>query len=385
MSEIKLPVFIFLFLLCFSVYAERPCFSDQNCPEYYSCSLGSCVLDDAVFTEKEYISVYQEITAVREKYMGYSITDSVFDVVLGAFSFLEKSGSGDSPSMIKRINFKFEKSGNIQIENLKLFIDTNKNGKFDSSDIPVMNEPDDSYGTNSRFIEYDGRAELLNISGEINFLVVADYNVDRSNNTWPAYVQIKSIESILFSSNVTAEIHPMVFDKVALPPWGDIVFFDMDNASLIGTSLGATLTGIRLTSLKDTRLKKITLIAEKSMEPSVIYLGFGDGFTDDNGVFFLTLEDSETGQKIYSIESSEYKKTFDVDFQLKADIPVEIKIESEGEVCSYEYRITFPYDALSFSDDSSFIYRTSSEINGDISYDSDICGDPGFGCSVTVF
>jgi len=381
MSGNRWMIVSIILLLFFSLQGQKKCITDRNCPKFYQCSFGTCIIDESVFNEDERISIKKGAVFEHDTYLEHKVTDKSYDVVLGALKFTETPLSGKSPSMIKRINFKFEKSSNIEIENVRLVHDVNWNGKFDANDRVIMNEPSDSYGTNSRFIQYADNADLLDIDGKMNFLIVADYNVDTENNKWPAYVKISSIESILFSSNVVVvqdDTPSMSFDSISLYPWGKVVFLDISNSSIVEKDGGsAKLSGVFLTATENTSIRKISFEAERYVKTII----FGYQYSDHDGLYYLTLEDKRTGQKIYSITSSEWKKEFDVNFEIVPGIPVEIIIETPEGICSDSFKISFSYDSIEFSDDDIFFYGAPAEVYGSMFWDSDECSNSYYGCS----
>jgi hypothetical protein len=370
------------------IYADRSCMRDEHCPDYYSCYFGSCEFVD--FANEETINLTVK-EGFKKKYdmiiSGYEVSETVDNILLGAVSIepLESAGA----YMIKRLNIYFEKSENIEIRNVRLVNDVNKNGEFDYGDRVIMNEQEAQTGEFTRFIEYVKGEEVLSADEDVNLLVVADYEVDReSENTWPAFGKIMNIGSIEFSKNVKVSanlIKNREFDPVAVEPWGDVLFFNTSNAKLYPDSYGSRLQGITISSTGRVKMIKITFSATSSYS--------NDGWGGDPDLeaegekTYLTLKSESEGIKTYSTAGLSEEKVFEVGYWFKPDEPVEMVIESEGMICGNTYSISFYSDAVEITSDSYQTYGLPFSIESPTSEYDDACvvEEKHYGCSVTVF
>ena len=377
----KLRLFVFIFFLIFihGLLSAKNCISDDNCYKYYTCKFGQCVLDNFDDAPLLNIKIASGIIKEYDKVLGYDTTDNIYNVVMGSFKL--EAVKKDAPFYIKVINMKLERSDNIDIRNIRLVEDQNLNGKYDDVDRVVMAETEYSYGPYTRFIEFVEGEDLLKTGDGMNYLFVADYVVDRENKEWPAYGRISFIESMFFSDNAeltNSYYNYGVFDPVAVNPWGRVLFVDTEHAHLIAHSGGIRLEGIKVFSNENTAIRKISFKA-------FYYEDFDDTYENsDDSVFYISAEDPENGERIYSLQNDEKEKVSPMIHELEAWVPLEISVRSEGLVCGERYDIFFDVNGIKPDGDDFFIAGLPVSFSDSMAWDEIACGEKPIGCSVVV-
>jgi len=371
-----------------SVYAEQSCIRDEHCLDYYVCIFGSCEFGD--FADEEQISISLD-KGIKNTYdmviSGYEVSDTFDNIVLGAIEIDHLNGTG--AYMIKRVVIYFDKSENIQILNVRIVKDVNKNGEFDYGDTVIMNEQEIQTGEFTRFIEYVKGEEMLLSDDNLNLLVVADYEVDlKSEKKWPAFGKIVNISSIEFSKNIrvsTNMIKNRSFNPVAVEPGGDALFLETQKARLYPDSYGSRLQGINIQSTGKVKMTKITFTASSSYQND----GWG-GDPDleaDGEKTYLTLKSESDGTKTYSTSTPNDEKVFEVGHWFVPGEKVELTVESDGMICGSEYSVTFNLNAFELTSNDYEIIGLPFSITGSTSEYDEACvvEEEHYGCSVTVF
>ncbi len=377
--KLKTGILFFIVISFYCSLSAKSCISDDNCYEFYTCEYGQCVLGDIDDAPLLNIKIASGIMKEYDKVLGYDTTDNVYNVVMGSFKL--EAVKQEAPFYIKVINMELERSDNIDIRNIRLVEDRNLNGEYDDVDRVVMAETEYSYGPYTRFIEFVEGEQLLTTGDGMNYLLVADYEVDRNNKEWPAYGRISFIESMFFSENANltnSYYNYGVFDPVAVNPWGKVLFVDTEHAHLVAHSGGISLEGIKVFSNENTAIRKISFKA-------FYYEDFDDTYENsDDSVFYISVEDPQSGERIYSLQNDDQEKVTPMIHELKAWVPLEISIRSEGLVCGEKYKVIFDVDGIKPDSDDFFIAGLPVSFSDSMSWDEIACGEKPIGCSLIL-
>jgi len=374
------------FLFFFStIYGQKYCFSDNNCHDHYFCSYGVCEIESFENENSLTLNIFKGTRMEYGVLNGYETAQNREDVVLGAIMVISKDDGIYIPEVI---NIFLEKSDNVEIRNIRLVHDINGNGQYDEPDRIIMLEPRNSYGPFTRFLEFNYGEKVISSEGENNFLFIADIVVDERNNKyWPAYGKIKSIESMIFSENVSSVKYlSFEFPSVGVEPSGRVLFFNSEKARLFVSSESAVVAGITIMVTEDTVLKRLRFSATVRDERSGLFGPVSSEYPDD-GVFYVKLEDAKGNARLYSTATIGSLKKIDVEYKLKAYTPVTLYIESDGVICGSDYFVSFKWDSVVLSDPGFQFVDLPYTMESSAYWDESICGRRSSysGCSILFF
>ena len=373
--------FIVILSFLFSVvqlYGQKNCLEDKHCHEHYKCFLGVCRIS---FEDAEIVNltITEGVRAEKETFRGNEIFDSRKNVVLGAVMISSEDEGMYVPEVI---NLFLEKSENVEIRNMRLVYDVNGNGIYDDFDRVIMLEPENAYGSHTRFLEFNEGVKVIDTPGAVNFLFVADLEIDETHmKQWPLYGKIREIDSFVFSENaVVSKEESIEFPNVGIMPVGRVMFFDTDNARMFVSDNGVILSGITIMATEDTVLSSLKFHASVEYE---LKGGSSTSTNPDDGIFYIKLSDLSGNERLFSTDTLEEEKTVNTNFKLKAYSPVSLYIESDGFICGDTYRIIFQWNAITLKDPGFQFVNIPKTIKSSAYWDEDICGNRPYGCSIT--